>query len=111
MYVDPDIGKFKSVRRKVCEYFSMALDYTTRGEVKMDMRKYVKNMIDKYPVNIDKSQAVTRPSTDNVFKVDGSKPLNKSKAGLFHRTFDPTLLHSFCMLCLKLSTCIFLLYA
>ena len=92
MYVDPDIGKFKSVRRKVCESFSMALDYTTRGEVNMDMRKYVKNMIDKYPVNIDKSQAVTRPSTDNVFKVDGSKPLNNNKVEFFHTNVSKDLL-------------------
>ena len=28
----------------------MTLDYTTKVEVKVDMRKYVKNMIDKFQV-------------------------------------------------------------
>ena len=42
MYEDPDIGKFKSVRGKLHEYLSTTLDYTTRGEVKIDMRKYTK---------------------------------------------------------------------
>ena len=46
MYVYPNIGKVKSVRGKVYENISMTLDYTIKGEVKIDMRKYVKNMID-----------------------------------------------------------------
>ena len=43
------------------------------------MRKYVKNIIDEFPVKIDKSQAVKIPETDNLFKVDRSNPLNKNK--------------------------------
>ena len=42
MYGDPNIGNFKSVRGKFHEYFSMALDYTTKGGVEIDMLKYVK---------------------------------------------------------------------
>ena len=37
MYVDPNIGNVKSVRGKVHEYFSKTLDYTTKGEVNIDM--------------------------------------------------------------------------
>ena len=44
----------------------------------MDMRKYVKYTIDKFPIKIEKSQAVASPETDNLFKVDGSNPLNKN---------------------------------
>ena len=64
----------------------MTLDYTKKGEVKIDIRKYVKDMIDVFPVNIEKSQAVTSPATKKNLKMDGSKPLNKSKAELFHTT-------------------------
>ena len=46
MYGDSNIGKIKSVRGKVHEYFPITLDYTTKVEVKTDMRKYVKNVID-----------------------------------------------------------------
>ena len=42
MYGDPNIGKVLSVRGKVREYLFMTLDYTTKGEVKIDMSKYVK---------------------------------------------------------------------
>ena len=73
MKVDP-------VGVKVHEYFPITLDYTTRGEVKMDMRKYMRNIIDEFPVNINKSQAVKTPASNNMFKVDESKPLNNDKA-------------------------------
>ena len=52
MYGDPNIEKVKSVRGKFHEYMSMTLYYTTKGEVKIDTRKYVKNMIDEFPKNI-----------------------------------------------------------
>ena len=50
MYVYQNIGNVKSVIGKVHEYLSMTLDYSTRVEVNMDMRKYVKNMIDEFSV-------------------------------------------------------------
>ena len=46
MYGDPDIIKVNSVRVKVHEYLSMDLDYNTRGEVNIDMIKYLKTTID-----------------------------------------------------------------
>ena len=49
-------------------------DYNTRVEVNIDMTKYVGNSIGEFPVNIDKYQAVTIPSSNNLFKVDGSNP-------------------------------------
>ena len=44
-YVYSNIGKFKSVRGKVHEYLPMTLYYTTKGEVKIDMQKYVKTWL------------------------------------------------------------------
>ena len=64
----------------------MTLDYTTKGEVKTDMWKYVKTMIDEFTINIEKYQAVTSPETKNLLKVDVINPLNKNQAGLFHTT-------------------------
>ena len=66
----------------------MAVYYTTRVKLEIDMRKYVKNIIDKFLLNINKYQAVTSSETNNIFKVDGSNPLNKNKAGLFHTSVD-----------------------
>ena len=79
MYRDPNIGKVKSVRGKFHEYLFMNLYYTKKGEVKIDMWKYVKNMIDEFKINIEKYQAVTSPENINILKFDGSNPLNKNK--------------------------------
>ena len=54
MYGDTNIGNVKSVRGKVHEYFFMTLDYTTKVEVKIDMRKYAENMMDEFTINIKK---------------------------------------------------------
>ena len=75
-----------SVGEKVHEYFTVTLYYTTRGEVNIDMRKYVINVIDGFPENIDKYQAVTSRETDKLFEVNISKPPNKNKVELFHTT-------------------------
>ena len=45
-------------------------------------------MNDEFLINIKTFQAVEIPATENLFKVDGSKPLNKNKAELFHKTVD-----------------------
>ena len=43
-------------------------------------------MIDVFPVNINKYQAVTSPENDNLFKLNEIKRLNNNKTELFHRT-------------------------
>ena len=40
-------------------------------------------MIDELPINMEKSQAVTSLESDNQFKVNGIKPLNKKKEKCF----------------------------
>ena len=42
MYRDTKIVNVNSVRGKLQEYFSTTLDYTTKGEVEIDMQKYLK---------------------------------------------------------------------
>ena len=86
MYGDPKIGKIKAVRGKVHEYLAMTLDYTKKGEVKIEMKQYVQNMLDTFPIKFKDGDAVNTPAADNLFKVDGSKPLEKNQAELFHTT-------------------------
>ena len=43
------------------------------------MRKYVKNMIDEFPVNIEKSQKVKIMATDKLFKVEEIKSTENNK--------------------------------
>ena len=49
------------------------------------MRNYVRKIINEFAVNIIIARDVRIPETDNLFKVDVSKTLNKNKAGLFHK--------------------------
>ena len=71
---------------KIHIYLSMTLYYTKKGEVKINMRKYVENMIDEFTINIEKYQAETSPETKKLFKPDGINLLKKNQAGLFHTT-------------------------
>ena len=68
IYVYPNIGRFKLDRGKFHKYLSMTLDYNTKVEVNIDKRKYVKNMIDEFTINIKKSQAVTSPDTNTYLR-------------------------------------------
>ena len=47
------IGKIISGRGKFYEYFPMILDYTTKVDLKIDIRNYVKNMIGEFPRSIE----------------------------------------------------------
>ena len=58
----------------------MTLDYTTKLEVKNDMQKDVKKIIDEFPINIERSQAVASLATKYIFKLDGSKTLSSNKS-------------------------------
>ena len=80
MYREPGIGKIKSVGGNLHEYFPITLDYTTRGEENINIRKYVKKNVDGFTINIDKSQVATRLSTDNLLKAVRSNPQKNNKS-------------------------------
>ena len=48
-YGDPKIGQVKSVRGKKHDYLVMTLDYTTPGQIKIDMTKYINEMVEDFP--------------------------------------------------------------
>ena len=52
MHGDSKIRKVRSTRGKLYAYLSITLDYTTKGEVNIDMQKYIKNMTDEFTINI-----------------------------------------------------------
>ena len=83
-YGDEEIGKVKSTRGKIHDYLGMTLDYTSPGEVKIDMTKYVKDMVRDFPEKIDHG-TVVNPATTKLFQVNNnSTQLNKKKAEQFH---------------------------
>ena len=81
-YGDPNIGQVKAVRGKRHDYLAMVLDYSTKGKVKVDMTRYVRQMIEEFPEPI-KPQSC--PWNENLFKADSSSPqLSKDKCEKFH---------------------------
>ena len=82
-YGDPKIGKVKAVRGKRHDYLGMTLDYSEPGKVKIDMIEYVKEMLEEFPEGV--TGTVECPWTENLFKVDDSKPkLSNHQHETFH---------------------------
>ena len=62
----------------------MTLDYSEKGKVKVDMRNYVKSMIEYFPTKLNENDVVSTPANENLFKKDNSKQLDQKKAEIFH---------------------------
>ena len=64
------------------------LDYTTPDEVKIDMKKYVRDMVKAFPEKID-HDTVVNLATTKLFQVNNnSTKLSKKKAEQFHTFVD-----------------------
>ena len=86
-WLQKEFGQIKEVtgtRGKKHVYLGMTLDYSTPGEVKIDMVDYVKAMIEDFPVELDGK--VSTPANDHLFKIDKGKPLGEMKKEVFHGT-------------------------
>ena len=96
-HVDPKVndefGKFLTkeygqerevtgTRGKKHVYLGMLLDYSTPGEVKIDMTDYIEDMIEDYPTEL-KGKAMSA-ANDNLHKVEDGKKLDEMKAEAFH---------------------------
>ena len=69
-------------RGKKHVYLGMLLDFSTPGEVKVDMTEYVQDMIDEFPQELKGN--VASPANDNLFKVGESKKLDPVRSDVFH---------------------------
>ena len=79
------VGEVKVIQGKVHHYFGMVLDYSTTGQVTIDMTHFAKQMIKGFPAEELTSKKVTSPWNDNLFKVDTtSKSLPLGQAKQFH---------------------------
>ena len=60
----------------------MTLDFTSEKEVKVDMRRCVKDMLEEFPELGMKT--ATTPVRENLFNVNKSPELETERAELFH---------------------------
>ena len=80
-------GKYKAVeptRGKVHDYLGMIVDFNEDEVVKIDMVKYVENMIRDFPAKITKKSKT--PSSDNLMDIGTGKALVGEQAEAFHTT-------------------------
>ena len=69
------------------EYLGMTLIFDKKkGDVKIDMVKYVENMLEDYYVPLKKTDTAFTPAGDNLLNKGQSKKLEKKKAEQFHTT-------------------------
>jgi hypothetical protein len=82
-YGSDDLGNVKIVRGKVHDYLAMILDYTQDGALKLDMKYYIKGMLDDFPFDV-KATTVT-PWTERLLKVQkDAKKLDEERRSIFH---------------------------
>ena len=81
------MGKHGSVttrRGKVDDYLDILIDYTTEGEVKIDMTKYVKDMLQDFPIKFKEGQVATSPANEKIFTGGVGKQIDKARSETFH---------------------------
>ena len=81
-----DHGAVTAHRGKKHDYLGMILDYTEKGKVKIDMIKYVADMIDDFPETLNKMDTVRTPAVESLFNAGQQKKLDKNRAQSFHTT-------------------------
>ena len=84
-------GKHKKLepqRGKQHEYLGMILDYTEKGKVKIDMRRYVADMIEDFPVKLRESDKSAYPASEDLFgqHQEDDTMLSKTMAEGYHST-------------------------
>jgi hypothetical protein len=80
-------GKHERVtatRGRVHNYLGMELDYRKQGELKINMTKYVKNMLNDFPMKLGKKDVAKTPARDNLFNLGTGAKLDTKRAEIFH---------------------------
>jgi hypothetical protein len=73
-------GKVTATRGKVHDYLGMELDYRKRGELKINMTKYVENMINDFPVKLGKKDVTKTPVADSLFNLGTGAKLDTKRS-------------------------------
>jgi hypothetical protein len=77
-------GKVTLTREQVHDYLRMELDYQKQGELKINMTKYVENMLNNFPVKLGKKDVAKTPAGDNLFNLGTGAKLDTKRLEIFH---------------------------
>jgi hypothetical protein len=62
----------------------MELDYRKRGELKINMTKYVENMLNDFPVQLGKKDVAKTPAAHSLFNLGTGAKLDTKRSEIFH---------------------------
>jgi hypothetical protein len=62
----------------------MELDYHKQGELKINMTKYVEDMLNNFKVHLRKRDAAKTPAGDNLFNLGTGAKLDTKRSEIFH---------------------------
>jgi hypothetical protein len=77
-------GNNIATRGQIHNYLRMELDYQKQGELKINMTKYVKNMLNNFPVKFGEKDAAKTPAGDNLFNLGTGAKLDTKRSEIFH---------------------------
>jgi hypothetical protein len=77
-------GKVTATQGQVHDYLGMELDYRKQGELKINMTKYVKNMLNDFPVKLGKKYVAKTPARDNLFNLGTGAKLDTKRSEILH---------------------------
>jgi hypothetical protein len=77
-------GKVTATRGQIHNYLWMELDYWKQGELKINMTKYVENMLNNFPVKLGKKDVAKMPARDNLFNLGTGAKLDTKRSENFH---------------------------
>jgi hypothetical protein len=106
-------GRVTATRGQVHDYIGMELDYQKQGELKINMTKYVENMLSNFPVKLGKKDVAKTPAGDNLFNLGTGAKLDTKRLEIFHtfvakglflcKRARPNIQQSILVLCTRLS--------
>ena len=72
-----NVNKLKVHKGKVHDCLAMNLDYTVKEQVKIDMIKYVKDMINDFPEQVNKLRKT--PASEKLFSICTKVPMTRER--------------------------------
>ena len=88
-WLNSKFGQFGAVtakRGRIHDYLGMVLDYSNKGKVIINMKKYVEDLITSFPIKFDKKQVALTPAGERLFDTGQGKSLEDQRKEIFHST-------------------------
>mgnify|MGYP002176679840 FL=1 len=79
-------GPVTAHRGKIHQYLGMEIDYSEDNKVKINMSKYVEDMLNDFPQKFKSTEVAKTPAGDGLFNQGQGGKLNQERADIYHTT-------------------------